>query len=479
MNKTIIILLTFYLHFSAFSQGLINNATNFYLSANSNLILSGNANLINNATMTCATNSNVKFTGSFVDQYIGGTTTTTFYNLYINKQDVLAPGNIDLYLQQNVVVSGTIFMQLGHLNLRDKQVNLGTTGMVSGENIHSRIRATDASKNEGAGTGIIRAQRDNPSGNVAGLGLDFTPVTPLGNDTRIIRGCNALQGSGSFTGNYSIFRWYRILPGSTMSDLTINNFYYWGGTPNPELNGHTEDNLQMFQWVQYGAGNPQYWEPRHTTVNTSSDYVQSTTRSDISLLYILVTLGSTDKPLPVEYLSFSSTCNGNTNRITWETASESNNYGFVIEKSPDAYQWEYIGFVSGQGNSNTTTTYHFTDNHPFYPITYYRLLQTDYNGAIKPSNIVSANCINTPNYTEDIIPLPNDHMLNFFVQGNPDTHYRIYITNVIGQTIYQQKISLTEPLQHFQIEQPFAIGIYYINMIGNNTYISKPFVIQK
>lgn len=283
--------------------------------------------------------------------------------------------------------------------------------------------------------------------------------------------------------NYSIYRWYRITPGSgTVNSITVNNFYYWGGTGNAELNGHTEAQLQMFQRVQYwnGTTDPIYWEPRTSTVNTGSDFVtSSTTTNPIMLNYILITLGSTTLPLPVEYTHFSAICKQQYNYLTWQTASESNNYGFVVQKSHDASDWEYLGFVAGQGNSNTLTTYQFTDYNPYYPITYYRLLQTDNDGTSTPSNVVSANCSNASLYTEDITPLLSEGMLNILVQGNPESNYRVFITNVLGQVIYQHKVNLTEPLTRFSIEQPLATGMYYINMVGNNAYISKPFVIHR
>ncbi|MGQ9847802.1 MAG: hypothetical protein ACUVQP_09950, partial [Bacteroidales bacterium] len=350
-----------------------------------------------------------------------------------------------------------------------------------GEAEAHRIRATDASWNDGGGTGIIRATRNNPSGNVAGLGLDFTPSSALGNNTIIERGCNKLQGSGSYTGNYSIFRWYKITPGSSISPLTINKFYYWGGTGNPELNGHNEAHLQMFQQVQYynGSTNPIYWEPRNSSVNTGSDYVSSTTTNNpIMLNYILVTLGSTDKPLPVEYLSFKAFCNNSINTITWQTASENNNLGFNIEKSNDGIEWENIGFVAGNGNTNAVSSYQFNDNSPFIPVTYYRLQQIDFDGQTKYSNIISTTC-NQENVDEEIIPMYNNGQLELTINGNINNHYSIIVTNAIGQLIVLKHIQLENPLQSISIISNLADGVYYISLVSEKSIISKPLIVHK
>ncbi|GAB4447059.1 MAG: hypothetical protein Fur0028_01840 [Bacteroidales bacterium] len=475
-NLFIVFLILFVL--KAHSQGLVvTNTANLVLTSNSNFILSQNANFINNGNVTCANNSNVKFTGIGVDQFIGGNNTISFYNLYILKAQMLAPPQTDLFLQQDAIVNGTIYLSQGHLNLRNYLVDLGTTGMVTGENYDARIRATDASKSEGAGTGTIRAIRNNPSGNVAGLGLDITPAAALGNNTRIIRGCNALQGTGSFSGNWSVFRWYRITPGSgAFTPITVNNFYYWGGTGNPELNGHAENELQLFQRMKEGSG-PEYWTPREQNVNTGSDYVWGTTTNSNALNYILVTLGSKSTPLPVELYSFNATCSHTGNILIWQTASESNNAGFHVEKSNNSFDWDNIGFVQGNGNTNAIHSYSFVDNSPYYPITYYRLQQVDNDGKSELSSIVSAQCQERL-IAEDFNPYYTQGQLQVALQGAPETSYKIIVTNTIGQTLYIQPYRLTENSEIVTVNTPLAAGIYYISIVSENNIISKPILIK-
>jgi len=470
----IIILILFSVH--SLSQGLIINASNFYLTANSNLILSGTAKWVNNGTVTCASGSNIKFTGSG-NQFIKGSNATTFSNVYTLKSNA----NDKVFLLNDAFINGTLYLQTGNWDLTNKICDLGTTGNVSGENENARIRATNSNEtsegSEGSGTGIIRALRNNPSGNVAGLGLNFTPSSPLGNNTIIIRGCNALQGTGSYTGNWSIFRWYRINPGSvTYTPITVNNFYYWGGVNNYELNGHTEANLQMFQQVQYwnGSTNPIYWEPRTTTTNPASDFVSSTTTNNpIMLNYILITLGSTTQPLPVEYLTFNGYCKDGKNVIFWQTASERNNLGFTVQKSSEAIQWQYLTFVEGNGNTNTISNYEIEDLEPHYPITYYRLIQTDFDGKSQTSSIISVQCYKQT-YNEDFTTILNDGHLIIDIQGIPQNNYNLIITNVLGQIISNKNIVLNDVKQQIVVEKLLAAGIYHVSLVSKNNFISKP-----
>jgi hypothetical protein len=235
----------------------------------------------------------------------------------------------------------------------------------------------------------------------------------------------------------------------------------------------------MFQEVQYGAGNPIYWQPRTSTVNNGSDFVNSTTTNDaISLIYILITLGSTDKPLPVELISFTATCNGSKNTLTWKTASETNNKGFEVEKSSDAQEWEPIGFVEGHGNSNTLLTYSFDDLNPYFPTTYYRLIQIDNDGNTKNSNIISANCTHQELTEEDFNPIIQANNLIINIKGMPQNNYKFIVTNTLGQAIISKSIILNEINETVILEKPIAAGIYYISMISKNTFISKPVFIK-
>lgn len=70
--------------------------------------------------------------------------------------------------------------------------------------------------------------------------------------------------------------------------------------------------------------------------------------------------------LPVELTSFSATTIGSTVKLNWNTTTEVNNYGFDLERKVGSPQstvgnYEKIGFVSGNGNSNSPKNYSFVD----------------------------------------------------------------------------------------------------------------------
>ena len=463
----------------------INNGTRLNANNNNmNIVFNSNVCIENNTPTAnlMLNNTTVRFTGAGL-QYIGGSQPIPFYNLRIAKTG--SGVNLDVYLNQNAQVNNQIYMESGYLDLRNFIITLSSTATIQNEATDRRIKATNrpnytTSGSEGFGTGYITTTRTDPSGNVANLGLDFTPVGGNLGSTEIRRGHLRLQGTGTYTGNWSAYRYYRIIP-TTMRQLTINNFYYFvdGANPSPgiaELHVHPEANLQMFQQVQYwnGSTNPIYWEPRTTTTNPALDYVSSTTTNNpIMLNYILITLGSTTQPLPVEYLTFNGYCKDGKNVIFWQTASERNNLGFTVQKSSEAIQWQYLTFVEGNGNTNTISNYEIEDLEPHYPITYYRLIQTDFDGKSQTSSIISVQCYKQT-YNEDFTTILNDGHLIIDIQGIPQNNYNLIITNVLGQIISNKNIVLNDVKQQIVVEKLLAAGIYHVSLVSKNNFISKP-----
>ncbi len=80
-----------------------------------------------------------------------------------------------------------------------------------------------------------------------------------------------------------------------------------------------------------------------------------------------INAASSESELPVELTSFSALAIGSTVKLNWNTATEINNYGFEIERKMGSiqstiYNYEKIGFINGNGNSNSPKSYSYQDN---------------------------------------------------------------------------------------------------------------------
>lgn len=97
---------------------------------------------------------------------------------------------------------------------------------------------------------------------------------------------------------------------------------------------------------------------------------------------------SIDNPLPIELLWFDARPDGSQVRLDWSTASERDNDYFTIERSADGHEFTEVMRVDGAGNSTTTLTYSDYDRWPLPGTSFYRLRQTDLDGATAVSSMV-------------------------------------------------------------------------------------------
>jgi hypothetical protein len=186
------------------------------------------------------------------------------------------------------------------------------------------------------------------------------------------------------------------------------------------------------------------------------------------------TLGSTtiNNPLPVSLLSFDAVAEGDFVNLTWTTVSETNNDFFTIERSNDAQNFTSFKKVRGAGNSNQTLHYRAVDSLPFAGVSYYRLKQTDFNGASKYSDIKTV----TVNKISSINIFPNPANDNLFIEGiniqNPNTSF-VVIRNVLGEIVYQS--SIINPASPILISQ-LSSGIYFIEIDNSGETFRMKFI---
>jgi hypothetical protein len=104
------------------------------------------------------------------------------------------------------------------------------------------------------------------------------------------------------------------------------------------------------------------------------------------------TFGLPDAPIPVELADFTARLAAEAAEIEWQTASETNNAGFHVERAVgDAGRFEPVGFVEGKGTTVQAQRYRFVDaDLPFAAETLtYRLRQVDLDGTASLSDAVT------------------------------------------------------------------------------------------
>lgn len=98
---------------------------------------------------------------------------------------------------------------------------------------------------------------------------------------------------------------------------------------------------------------------------------------------VTVPISLTLAPIPVELSSFEASTSLNDVILNWETATETNNMGFAVErKAKSSESWSAVSFLNGKGTTSEKNTYTFRDT-DLKPGTYtYRIKQTDFDGTV-------------------------------------------------------------------------------------------------
>lgn len=122
--------------------------------------------------------------------------------------------------------------------------------------------------------------------------------------------------------------------------------------------------------------------------------------------------------LPIELMFFRASVLGEDRvKLAWQTASETNNDYFSVERSKDGIDWDLISLVEGAGNSEMLLDYELIDDSPEFGLSYYRLKQTDYNGQFSYSEIAHVNLQLPAGAHIILFPNPSDDQVTIEGKG--------------------------------------------------------------
>ncbi len=178
-------------------------------------------------------------------------------------------------------------------------------------------------------------------------------------------------------------------------------------------------------------------------------------------------------------------------KLNWITASEQNNAGFEVQRA--VFGSEYLvfskmAFVSGNGNTNSPTTYNFTDMNLNSGKYNYRLKQIDNNGNFEYHILSGVAEVGIPtkfdlsqNYPNPFNPTTK---INFDLPA--DSKVTLVIYDVTGREVTKLLNNELRTAGYYTMDfngSSIASGIYFYRFIaesaGRQTVMSKRMVLIK
>jgi hypothetical protein len=176
--------------------------------------------------------------------------------------------------------------------------------------------------------------------------------------------------------------------------------------------------------------------------------------------------------LPVELLSFQYQHKDKGVELSWETATETQNDFFTIERSYDGLVWEAIHKVEGAKYSTSLQNYSFLD----YPKTnktviYYRLKQTDLDGTENLSHILAVKLNDSAR--NSLLTFPNPTTNQIQISGDSDFE-NWALMNAQGVNVSQKIRVNSYEKGSLQLNlSELAKGYYYFQSDGQYQTIVK------
>lgn len=228
------------------------------------------------------------------------------------------------------------------------------------------------------------------------------------------------------------------------------------------------------QWLVYQSSSPHLTLVSKDTIDLFVTMTPGVTQGNFDLGYFVsdaaldftdptwysVTLNNTitvSGIIPVELTSFAAIGTKEGIQLKWETATETNNLGFDIEKSINGTTFSKIGFVNGNGTTTQRSSYIYVDNNSTAGKQYYRLKQIDYNGSFEYSKVVEAD-----------LSVPQEFSLsqNYPNPFNPSTSFRfgLPVESEISLTVYNSVGELVRVVA----EGTYQAGNHNLNFSADN-----------
>ena len=189
-----------------------------------------------------------------------------------------------------------------------------------------------------------------------------------------------------------------------------------------------------------------------------------------------------DYIVPVELTSFSALADKDKINLVWETATETNNYGYEVQRSSDKINFTAIGFVKGAGTSTEKHNYSFTDDDRATNKVYYRLKQLDFDGTFWYSQVVeAANVMPTEFALSQNYPNPFNPVTTIKFQLPVNSKVSLKVYDILGSEV-ATLVDEVKEAGYYELSfngNGLASGTYFFRINADNFVQTKKMILIK
>lgn len=196
--------------------------------------------------------------------------------------------------------------------------------------------------------------------------------------------------------------------------------------------------------------------------------------------YDFLEVGSCSAVLPVELIDFNFKSSKSQVALHWQTATETNNAGFEIQRSTDGKNFQNLSFIEGKGTTHEQQDYVYEDKDlRSGQLYYYRLKQIDFDGQFEYSEIITARTAG-----KEII---GTFAPNPAVAGQTTLAYTtaeagellLSIFNIAGKEVLRQTPSVVSGTNSFDLDlSGLDAGMLFVKMQQGQQMVYEKIVIE-
>ena len=472
----------------ATSTELGSSITNLTINNSNGVTLGGSTSVTGTLTLTSGTftvGANTltlqnPIAGTTANLSAGSTSSITIAGSATNiniPSGVTSLANLTLNNSNGTTLQGALNLS-GTLALTSGNVTLGANNLVVASAITGGGASNYVVTNS---TGMLQQTIGASSSKPFPIGTStvYAPVTMANQDVSSSDGYGTLVAAdvtGSNAGADRVqLKWTAGRSGSTVYAIT----FQWPGsaegtnfTANRSSYGQLYDMTSPTTDLNMSPGTVSGSDPftltSVNTLNTNTSYA----------------IGNGAAALPVEMVSFSAKAARLSAELHWSTATETNNFGFDIERKTTTDSWARVGFIAGAGTSTSLHNYSYTDNVGQAGSYEYRIKQIDKDGKFKYSSVTQVEVgavakilslgANYPN------PFNPSTSIEFSVPTDGRVMLKIY--NMLGQevaTLFDGEATAGRLLKATFDASRLSSGVYFSRLeFGANALVKRMMLVK-